>query len=207
MCDCAVTACPTLRHYCIRPSTQHYFPLLCLAFYCCRGMASLQDFEQYSALHDAVEDANTVLESIQCGTVEQRAVWEARRACWRYGRYPRPGTAETTKAALKAAHAQTLLCMESECRSLVDLQSARAVARAAGRRAFRAGDGCASRRCSAKFWKSRYHSQQQKMAAALRDSSRTLVLWPATTKGRVKLHVAPATLAASIAESVDASVS
>ena len=170
-------------------------------------MASLHYFEQYSELQDAVESSNAILESIQCGTLEQRAVWEARRACWRWGRYPPPGTAESTQNALKAAHGQTLLCMEPECRAIVDLQSARAVAHAAGRRTFQPGDGCASRRCSRKHWRGRFRQQQLKMATALRDGSRTLVLWPPTTQGRVKLHVAPATLTASIAEAVGASVS
>jgi len=182
------------------------FPLLWQAFFCCRGMASLQDFEHYSKLHDAAESSNTTLESIQCATLEQRAVWAERRARFWYGRYPRPGTAESTQNALKAAHAQTLLCMEPTCRSIVDLQSARAVARAAGRRSFRAGDGCSSRRCSAKFWKSRFRQQQLKFSTALLDGSRVLVLWPATTKGRVELKVAPATLAHAVAEAVGASL-
>ena len=170
-------------------------------------MASLQDFEHYSKLHDAAESSNTTLETIQCATLQQRAVWAERRARFWYGRYPHPGTAQSTQNALKAAHGQTLLCMEPECRAIVDLQSARAVAHAAGRRTFQPGDGCASRRCSRKHWRGRFRQQQLKMATALRDGSRTLVLWPPTTQGRVKLHVAPATLTASIAEAVGASVS
>jgi len=157
-------------------------------------MTSLQVHDEYTALHDAAESTNGILETIQCGTVEQRAVWAARRACFWYGRYPRPGTAESTRAALRAAHGQTLLCRVPECRALVDLQSARRIARAAGRNCFEPGDGCSSRRCSAKFWRSRFRSQQLKMASALRDGSRVLVLWPESTKGRVKLRVAPKTL-------------
>lgn len=177
---------------------------LCSALrFCCRDMVSLQDFQQYLALHDRVDDASTDLGTIQCGTMEQRAVWEERRACWRQGRYPRPGTAESTMAALRAAHAQTLLCRVPECRSLVDLQSARRGAHAAGRRSFQPGDGCANRCCSAKHWRGRFRQQQSKMAAALKDGSRTLVLWPESTEGRVELWVAPAALAASVAEAVE----
>lgn len=163
-------------------------------------MVSRQMHGQYLTLHDAVESSNDILEAIRCGTASQRVIWEARRACWQWGRYPRPGTAESTKAALRAAHAQTLLCRVPECRSLVDLQSARRIARSAGRRSFEPGDGCAGRRCSAKHWKNRFRQQQSKMAQALHDGSRTLVLWPASTQGRVELKAAPPALVASIAE-------
>jgi len=165
-------------------------------------MAEQQVHQEYLALHDRVDDADTDLDTIQCGTLEQRAVWAARRACFWYGRYPRPGTAETTKAALRAAHAQTLLCRVPECRALVDLQSARRVAQAAGRRSFQPGDGCSSRCCSRKHWKSRFRQQQLKMATALRDGSRVLVLYPESTKGRVELQIVPVTLAAAAAETV-----
>lgn len=163
-------------------------------------MAEQQVHREYLALHDRVDDADTDFEIIQCGTLGQRAVWEARRACWRWGRYPRPGTAETTKAALKAAHAQTLLCQVPECAALVDLQSARRIARAAGRNCFEPGDGCASGCCSRKHWKSRFRQQQLKMATALRDGKRVLVLWPESTKGRSALRIAPAALTAAAAE-------
>ena len=163
-------------------------------------MTSLQVHDEYTALHDAAESTNGILETIQCGTVEQRAVWAARRACFWYGRYPRPGTAESTRAALRAAHGQTLLCRVPECRALVDLQSARRIARAAGRDRFEPGDGCGSKSCSAKFWRSRFRSQQLKMATALRDNKRVLVLWPASTTGRATLRVAPAALTAAAAE-------
>jgi hypothetical protein len=163
-------------------------------------MAEQQVHREYLALHDRVDDADTDLESIQCGTAEQRAVWAARRACFWHGRYPRPGTAETTKAALRAAHGQTLLCRVPECRALVDLQSARRIARAAGRSRFQPGDGCGSKSCSAKHWRRRFHAQQRKMASALRDGKRVLVLWPESTTGRATLRVASAAVAVAAAE-------
>ena len=163
-------------------------------------MAEQQVHREYLALHDRVDDADTDLETIRCGTLEQRAVWEARRACFWHGRYPRPGTAETTQNALKAAHAQTLLCRVPECRSIVDLQSARRIAHSAGRNCFEPGDGCGSKSCSAKHWRSRFRSQQRKMASALRDGKRVLVLWPRGTKGRVELQIVPAALTAAAVE-------
>ena len=154
-------------------------------------MAEQHVHDLYMALHDRVDDAGADLETIRCGTMEQRAIWEARRACFRHGRYPRPGTAETTKEALRAAHVQTLLCKDPACRHLVDLQSARRIARAAGRSRFEPGDGCGSRSCSAKHWKARFHRQQLKMAAALRAGDRVLVLWPEGIEGRVTLTITP----------------
>ena len=167
-------------------------------------MVSIDALNDYTALHHQVDGTNatTDLGTIKCGTMEQRAVWEERRACWRYGRYPSPGKAESTKEALKAAHGHTLVCKVQACRALVDLQSARRIARAAGRSDFEDGDGCGSRCCSAKHWRGRFHSQQIKMATALRDGSRVLVLWPESTEGRVELRVVPGALAASIADSI-----
>lgn len=162
------------------------------------GMAGRQVHEEYMSLHHRGADANSTLDTLRCGTVEQRVVWEERRACWRHGRYPRPGTAETTRRALKAAHGHTLLCKVPECRSLVDLQSARRTARSAGHRSFEPGDGCGSKPCSVKHWRGRFRAQQLKMAAALRDGSRVLVLWPLTTRGRVELKVAPVALADAV---------
>lgn len=202
-----IPVCLALRR-CSRRCSMHssfdssLFPLLCLAFYILQVMTEQLVHDEYMALHDRVDDAGADFEIIRCGTVEQRAEWEARRACWRWGRYPRPGTAETTKEALKVAHGQTLLCRVPACRSLVDLQSARRIARAAGRSRFEPGDGCGSRCCSRKHWKARFHAQQLKMASALRDGSRVLVLWPPTIKGRVELKVAPADLADAAAETV-----
>ena len=163
-------------------------------------MAEQHVHDEYMALHDRVDDPGSNLESIECGTVEQRAEWAARRASFWYGRYPRPGKAESTKGALKAAHGQTLLCQDPECRALLDLQSARRIARAAGRRRFEAGDGCGSKSCSAKHWKARFRSQQLKMASALRDGKRVLVLWPESTEGRISLRIVPAALAAAAVE-------
>ena len=162
-------------------------------------MAEQQVHDEYVSLHDRVDDTSTDLDTIQCGTMEQRAIWEARRASFRHGRYPRPGTADSTKEALKAAHGHTLLCRVPDCRSLVDLQSARRIARAADRRHFEPGDGCGSRCCSRKHWKARFRAQQLKMAAALRDGKRVLVLWPESTEGRVTLSIAPPDLTRRVA--------
>lgn len=164
----------------------------------------MDDFNDYTALHHQVDGTRDTadLASIRCGTVEQRVVWEERRACWRHGRFPRPGKAESTKEALKAAHGHTLICKVQACRSLVDLQTARRIARAAGRSDFEDGDGCGSRCCSAKHWRGRFHAQQLKMATALRDGSRVLVLWPESTEGRVELRVVPGSLVASITDFV-----
>lgn len=165
-------------------------------------MVSPQVHDEYMALHDRVDDTNTDLGIIQCGTMEQRAVWEARRASFCHGRYPPPGTAESTKEALKAAHGHTLLCRVAECRALVDLQSARRIARAAGRSRFEPGGGCGSRCCSRKHWRARFRAQQLKMAAALRDGNRVLVLWPEGIQGRVALLIAPPDLTRRVADAV-----
>lgn len=165
-------------------------------------MAKQLDHDAYMALHDKVEAINTDFETIKCGTQEQRAVWEARRASFRHGRYPRPGTAETTKAALRVAHGQTLICRVPECRAIVDLQSARRVARTASRSRFELGDGCASRICSRKHWPARFHHKQLKMAASLRSGERMLVLWPESAESRVELSVAPAELTYAVSDGV-----
>ena len=82
------------------------------------------------------------------------------------------------------------------------MQSARRVAHAAGRQTFELGDGCGSKSCSAKFWRGRFRAQQLKMAAALRDGERVLLLWPETTESRTELRVAPMVLAHAVAEAV-----
>ena len=166
-------------------------------------MAQHQDHHEYLLLHQC-NASNANLDRIECGTLEQRTVWEARRACFRHGRYPAPGKADTTKEALRTAHAQTLLCKDPACRHLVDLQSARRIARKAGRNRFELGDGCGSRSCSAKHWKARFRRQQLKMATALRAGDRVLVLWPEGVEGRVELSVAPAALTRAVADAVAA---
>jgi len=118
--------------------------------------------------------------------------WTARRACWRHGRYPRPGLAENTQAALRRAHTQTLECKATGCGALVDLQAARRLARKAGRDYFIAGDGCASAQCSTRHWPARFAAGQQRMAAALQSNERRLVLWPLTTAARSEIWALPA---------------
>ena len=156
----------------------------------------------YISLHDATPpNASSVqLETIVCGSAEQRAAWAERRASWRWGRFPPPGHADSQKTALRAAHALTLVCIAPGCAALVDLQTARRLARAAGRDCFEPGDGCAGATCSAKSWPARHKRQQKEMAAALRGGSRALVLWPQTTAARVDLVVAPRCIARCIAD-------
>ena len=76
------------------------------------------------------------------------------------------------------------------------------VKRTCGRSHFEDGDGCGSRCCSAKFWKARFRQQQMKMAAALRDGERVLLLWPETTESRTELRVVPTALTHAVAEAV-----
>lgn len=129
--------------------------------------------------------------------------WAARRACWQHGRYPRPGHAASTQLALRHAHTQTLVCVR--CFALVDLQAARRLARRAGRVHFLAGDGCASACCSKRHWPARFAAGQQRMAAALLDGKRRLVLWPASTAARIEIWALPAQCAHAKAHAVLAS--
>ena len=158
----------------------------------------------YVSLHDATPpNASSVqLKTIVCGSAEQLATWAERRASWKWGRFPPPGHADSQKATLRAAHAQTLVCMAPGCAALVDLQVARRLARAAGRDSFEPGDGCAGATCSAKSWPARHKRQQKEMAAALRGDSRVLVLWPRSTAARVDLAVAPRCITRRIADDV-----
>ena len=136
-------------------------------------------------------------QSIEC-TLEPRAGlaglerWAERRACWRYGRYPRPGTAESTQQALRRAHGQTLECRAAGCGALVDLQAARRLARKAKRDYFLTGDGCASAVCSERHWRARFAEGEQRKAAALLSGERRLVLWPPTTAARGEIWALPA---------------
>ena len=86
---------------------------------------------------------------IEVAGIEARTRWEAERARHHpWGSRARPGLADGTQEALRSAQHQLLICLRHECRSLVHLQSARQQARAAGRDALAAGDGCASRLCT-----------------------------------------------------------
>lgn len=169
-----------------------------------RRMANKEEFIEYLLLHDEtnVEQMGIDLEVIECSSEAQCAEWAARRACWRWGRYPAPGHAESTQAALKAARAQTVLCMRPGCGALVDLQTARRLARAAGHDTLEPSSGCAGAACSAKPWPARFRLQQKRMANALRGGTRTLVLRPPTIRPRVDLLLAPAALAAAVADAV-----
>ena len=132
-------------------------------------------------------------------SAEKLERWAARRACWRWGRYPPPGHAENTLLALRTAHTQVVLCRRAGCAALVDMQAARRRARAAGRDVFEIGDGCAGPQCSVRPWPQRFARRQASMAKALGVGSRMLMLWPPSTAARQDQWAVPPWLAAAIA--------
>ena len=89
----------------------------------------------HTAAHDDLLREGFALRAI--GSVEALERWQERRASWRHGRYPRPGTGESTQAALAAAQGCTVIC--SCCAALVHLQAARRAARRAGRSSWSEG--------------------------------------------------------------------
>ena len=98
-------------------------------------------------------------ELIEVGSADSRERWTAARArhhAWH--ERARPGSADGTKRALRAAQDCTLLCMAAGCESLVHLQCARRHARAFNRASFALGDGCANRLCT------RSHAQPRHIA-------------------------------------------
>ena len=129
-------------------------------------------------------EAELEFERIVCASREQRERWSARRARWRHGQY------QKQSYQLREAHKHTTVCIE--CGALVDLQSARRIARSAGRSIFQPGDGCAGRSCSARFWPSRFQTGQQLKAHALLSGDRLLVMWPSTIRARTELWTLPA---------------
>ena len=96
-----------------------------------------------------------------------------------------------TLAAFRRAHGQTIVCRTRGCGSLVDLQAARRLARAAGRKRIAKGDGCASALCSAHHAPGRFACAQRRKATALLGGARTLVLAPPTAAARVELWAVP----------------
>jgi hypothetical protein len=110
---------------------------------------------------------------------------------WRHGERPSPGTGAKVQGSLRRAHGHTLLCRTKGCGALVDLQSARAAANAAGRDFLKARDGCASALCSAHFCAGRFAETQQRMAEWLLTGERVLVLWPPTSAPAVDLWPLP----------------
>jgi hypothetical protein len=135
-------------------------------------------------------------------SAEKLERWAARRACWRWGRYPPPGHARNTLLALRTAHTQVVLCRRAGCAALVDMQAARRRARAAGRDVFEIGDGCAGPLCSVRPWPQRFARRQASMAKALGVGSRMLMLWPPSTAARQDQWAVPPWLAAAIANAV-----
>ena len=160
------------------------------------------------ALHDMADDETVALGGalLEVADLESRERWAAaRRRHHAYGSRAQPGYAHGTARALARAQGQTLICMDDECGALVHLQAARRQARAAGRSTFIVGDGCASKHCSGGCVQpGRFARRQAKMAKALLDGSRTLVLWPPTTYARVSLWAAPPLLAIAKAHEVTA---
>ena len=87
--------------------------------------------------------------------------------------------------ALKEAKGHTLEC--ATCGAFVDLQTARKLARKAGRDVIAPGDGCAARSCVRKFDKKRFREVQEKMSRALLAGTRTLVITPDSVQSRIEL--------------------
>jgi hypothetical protein len=151
----------------------------------------------YDRLHWKKERLVAGCELIEVGSADSRERWTAARArhhAWH--ERARPGSADGTKRALRAAQGCTLLCMAAGCESLVHLQSARRHARAFNRASFALGDGCANRLCT------RSHAQPRHIActqagtasALLEPDGNTLVLWPSTVHTRVNLWAVPPSL-------------
>lgn len=141
---------------------------------------------------------------IEVASMEARARWEAARARHHpWGSRARPGLAAGTQEALHDAQHQLIMCLRHECRSLVHLQSARQQARAAGRDALAAGDGCASRLCTLGHVRpQRFARTQEAMATGLLGGSHTLVLPPLAVTARVNLWTVPGPLACRVAHRV-----
>lgn len=157
----------------------------------------------YTGLHE-IEDSE--LEAHGCAEVEvggqeARARWTAARARSHPHGRPKPGTAQGTKIGLRGALGRTTICFECAC--LVHFEAARRQAKACGRTTFVAGDGCAGASCThGHSQPKRYARTQVKMASALLDGTRTLVLWPATTRARVGPWAVPPEIARRVARAV-----
>ena len=138
---------------------------------------------------------------VQRAGPEDRERWARVRASgpWLYGPRPQKGLADGTVKALKAAHGRTFHCATPGCAALVDLESARRLARAAGRDFIAPGDGCSSALCSAHYAPSRFHERQAIKAMRLLRRERVLVLKPPTTAARVDLWAVPHVVSHAIA--------
>ena len=168
--------------------------------------ADLQVGYSYDELHDLTDDERELFgcSTIVAGGLDARQRWaESRRRHHPYGSRAKPGRARGTTLALAAAQGHTLVCMRAGCSALVHLQSARRQARDAGRASLIIGDGCASASCTrGRLQPGRFAQRQMDMAEALRDGSRTLVLWPATACARIDLLVVPRALVLTKVEQI-----
>ena len=103
--------------------------------------------------------------------------WLADRASGQWSRNAKPGMSDAARAARTVARGLTFACTATGCSALVDLQSSRRQAGAAGRTRLMPGDGCSSRRCAAFFKPCKVGCRQNAMAAGLKAATRWLVRW------------------------------
>lgn len=108
---------------------------------------------------------------------EAPARWMADRASGQWSSNAKPGTSDAARAARTVARGLTFTCTATGCSALVDLQSARRQAGAAGRTRLLPGDGCSSRQCAAFFKPRKVARRQNAMAAGLKAATRWLVRW------------------------------
>ena len=81
-----------------------------------------------------------------------------------------------THEALADAQAATIVCGKRDCDAVVDLSSAKRLAKKAGRDELVPGDGCSAPECAARFRPARYVKAQASMLAGLANGNRRLVV-------------------------------
>ena len=86
--------------------------------------------------------------------------------------------------AMNAVHHVVMPCSRRGCAALVDRVSAIKAARADGRERLRAGDGCAGRRCAARWQPARFCARQLEWSADLLTARRLLIRRPALAAGK-----------------------
>jgi hypothetical protein len=115
------------------------------------------------------------LQPLPCAGAADREWWRLRRVSVPWSARPRRGEDEGTLEALAQAHANTIICGGCEF-ALVDLLSARAAARRAGRSRLAAADGCSA--CGAHARPGRLLETQLRMARDVLAGERTLLARP-----------------------------